>query len=224
MKIKMNRQLVSAAIVLIILGWAGQLHAQPFINEIRAFKKQDSVSPPPTGAVLFVGSSSFRIWKDVADYFPEHRILNRGFGGSALPDVIRYEKDIIFPYQPKQVVIYCGENDIASSDTVTADVVLDRFKKLFTDIRSALPGVPVLFVSIKPSPSRWSMKDRMIKANELIRNYLKQQKKTSFVNVWDSMLGPDGKPMPDIFLQDNLHMNPKGYAIWKKSLEPYLLK
>ncbi len=202
------------------------LHAngQPFANEIADFKKQDSISSPPKNAILFVGSSSFRMWKNVQDAFPEHIIINRGFGGSALPDVIRYEKEIIFPYQLKQIVIYCGENDIASSDTITAELVLDRFKILFKDIRKEFNEVPVIFISIKPSPSRWQMKDRMIKANSLIKKYLKHQKQTKYINVWKAMLGADGSPMSDIFIQDNLHMNAKGYAIWQKLIEPHLLK
>ncbi len=115
--------------------------AQPFANEIAAFKKQDAVSFPPATAILFVGSSSFRMWKDVQDYFPQHTIINRGFGGSALPDVIRYADDIILPYQPKQIVIYCGENDIASADSITAGLVFDRFKILFAMIREKMPEV-----------------------------------------------------------------------------------
>jgi len=198
--------------------------AQPFSNEIAAFKKQDAVSFPPKNEILFVGSSSFRMWKDVKTAFPNHTIINRGFGGSALPDVIRYADEIIFPYQPKQIVIYCGENDIASSDTVTGEMTRDRFKILFEMIRNKLPDVPVAFVSIKPSPSRWKMKDRMIAANKLIKKYLKKQKHTKYISIWKPMLGEDGKPMPDIFLGDNLHMNAKGYAIWQKIIEPYLLK
>lgn len=198
--------------------------AQPFSNEIAVFKKQDTVSFPPSNAILFVGSSSFRKWQDIASYFPGYTIINRGFGGSTLPDLIRYEQDIIFPYHPKQIVIYCGENDVASSDTITAKMVLQRFKQLFTDIRSAIPGVPVVFVSLKPTGSRWQMKDRMVAANKLIKKYLGKKKKTVFLDVWKPMLGADGKPMKEIFLADNLHMNEKGYAIWKKLIEPHLIK
>jgi lysophospholipase L1-like esterase len=198
--------------------------AQPFANEIAAFKKQDSINMPQKNAILFVGSSSFRLWKTVQNDFPEYTIINRGFGGSALPDVIRYADEIIFPYQPKQIVIYCGENDIASSDTVTAEMVRVRFNILFEIIRNKMPDVPVVFISIKPSPSRWAMKDRMIKANELIKKYLKKQKHTKYISVWKEMLGTDGNPMPDIFIGDNLHMNAKGYAIWRELIEPHLLK
>ncbi|MEO5945471.1 MAG: GDSL-type esterase/lipase family protein, partial [Chitinophagaceae bacterium] len=174
--------------------------AQPFANEIAAFKKLDSISTPPKNAILFVGSSSFRMWKDVQTAFPNHVIINRGFGGSALNDVIRYEQDIIFPYNPKQIIIYCGENDIAAADSVTAQLVLERVKVLFSDIRRELVDVPIIFVSIKPSPSRWKMRDRMIKANDLIRKYLKKQKHAKYISVWKAMLAPDGEPMKDIFL------------------------
>src|SRR5450432_3003444 len=108
----------------------------PFFSDIQNFKKQDSIDPAPQHAILFVGSSSFTKWKDVQDYFPVTKIINRGFGGSSLPDVIRYANDIIIPYNPKQVVIYCGDNDFVASDSVTADVVVYRVKKLFQLIRN----------------------------------------------------------------------------------------
>jgi hypothetical protein len=129
----------------------------PFYDEIQNFKKQDSIKPPPQQAILFVGSSSFHFWTDVQDYFPGYTIINRGFGGSSLPDVIRYANDIIFPYHPKQIVIYCGENDLAFSNAVTEDTVFNRFKTLFALIRSKLNDVPIVYVSIKPSPSRASL-------------------------------------------------------------------
>lgn len=200
------------------------VYAQPFREDIVNFRKQDSLSAPPAHPVLFVGSSSFTLWQDVQSYFPGRTILNRGFGGSSLPDLIRYEKDVIFRYQPKQIVIYCGENDIAASDTVTAKTVLKRFQQLFTDIRSTLGDVPVVFVSMKPSPSRQKFQPVVVEANKLIRQYLKKDKHASFVNVYDAMLGKDGLPMKELFREDMLHMNSKGYGIWQKILEPYLLK
>lgn len=200
------------------------VYAQPFRDDITRFKKQDSLSVPPSRPILFVGSSSFTIWQDVQTYFPGRTILNRGFGGSSLPDVIRYEKDIIFPYQPKQIVIYCGENDIAASDTVTAKTVLKRFQQLFTDIRGTLGDVSVVFISIKPSPSRQKFQPVVVEANKLIRQYLKKDKHASFVNIYDAMLGKDGLPMKELFREDMLHMNSKGYVIWQKILDPYLLK
>jgi lysophospholipase L1-like esterase len=216
------KKIVGILVLIFLLN--GAAAAQPFASDIAAFKKQDSISFPPKNAILFVGSSSFTKWKDVQNYFPGYTIINRGFGGSVLKDVIRYEQDIIFPYQPKQIVIYCGENDVASSDTVTGKIVLERFKQLFTDIRTQFPKTPVAFISLKPSPSRWQMKERMIAANVLIRKYLKKKKHTKFINVWDSMLDADGQPLKDIFIEDKLHMNAKGYSIWQKIMLPYLIK
>ncbi len=202
------------------------VHAQQqkpaFWNDIQAFKKQDSINPPPKNAILFIGSSSFTNWKDVQNYFPGYTIINRGFGGSTLPDLIRYENDVIFKYGPGQIVLYCGENDLAASDTVTAFMVFERFKKLFTDIRSMLPRIPLIYISMKPSPSRWQLKDKMIAGNELIENYLNKQKNATFLSVWKQMLGPDGKPSDDLFIDDKLHMNAKGYAIWQQALKPWL--
>jgi len=214
--------------VLLLLLFTNSLAAQeqkpPFWNDIQAFKKQDSISSPPKDAILFVGSSSFTKWRDVQDYFLGYTIINRGFGGSSLPDMIRFENDVIFKYEPKQIVIYCGENDLAASNTVTAQIVFERFKQLFSDIRSKFPKISLIYISMKPSPSRWHLKDKMIEGNELIRKYLKKKKKTVFISVWNDMLGPDGKPMKDIFVEDKLHMNAKGYAIWQKEIEPHLLK
>lgn len=212
---------------LVILIFAFQsLRAQqpPFYNEIQQFKKQDSISFPPKNAILFVGSSSFQKWYDVQSYFPGYKIINRGFGGSTLPDVIHYANDIITPYHPKQVVIYCGDNDLASSDTVTPKIVTGRFKTLFHVIRKNLPEANIAYVSIKPSPSRKQLMPKMKQANLLIQSFLKKQKNTSFINIYKPMLLPGGKPRPEIFLDDSLHMNEKGYAIWKKTIQPHLIK
>lgn len=198
--------------------------APPFYSDIQSFKKQDSIHFPPRHAILFVGSSSFTKWVDVQNYFPEHTIINRGFGGSSLPDVIRYADDIIFHYLPKQVVIYCGENDIAGSDTITVQTVFNRFKQLFKMIRSRLDNVSVLYVSMKPSPSRQKLMPKFEEANRLIKNYMGKKKKAVFIDVYHKMLNEDRTPMKDIFLEDSLHMNTKGYAIWQKIIEPYLMK
>jgi len=207
-----------------IIVFARVVPAQPFASDISTFKKKDSANFPGANKILFVGSSSFTKWTDIKDYFPGYKIINRGFGGSTLPDLIRYANDIIIPYHPKQIVIYCGDNDLVTSDTITSETVFNRFVTLFTMIRKELPKVAIAFVSIKPSPSRWHLKDKMIQANELIKEFLEKQKKTAFIDVYHPMLGADGKPIPEIFLQDNLHMNAKGYAIWKNIIEPYLKK
>ncbi len=196
----------------------------PFWKEVQALKSIDSAKFPAASQILFIGSSSFTLWKDVQEYFPSKPILNRAFGGSTLVDLIRYRYDVIYPYQPKQVVMYCGENDFASSDTVTVEIVLQRFKTLFSLIRAKYKTVPFAYVSMKPSPSRTQLMPKYEEANRQIKMYLSKQTRTAFIDVYHAMLMPDGSSMTDIFKEDNLHMNAKGYAIWKKIIAPYLEK
>ncbi len=195
----------------------------PFADEILAFKKQDNLYPVKAKQILFIGSSSFRMWTNLQQEFKDYPVINRGFGGSTLPDLIYYARDIIFPYNPKQIIIYCGDNDLASSDTVTSMIVLKRFQTLFKTIREQLPQVPIVFVSIKPSPSRARLLEEMQNANALIKAFLAGQPNTGFVDVFDKMMRK-GKIRKDLFRDDMLHMNAKGYAIWRKSIKPYLLK
>lgn len=196
----------------------------PFWKEVQALKQKDSLSFPAPGQTLFIGSSSFTMWKDAQDYFPKHKILNRAFGGSTLLDMIRFRYEVLFPYQPKQIVLYCGENDFASSDTVTVEMVVDRFRTFYALLRAKYPTVPFLYVSMKPSPSRAHLMPKYKEANQQIADFLKTDKKAAYADVYSKMLKPDGSPMDDIFIKDQLHMNSKGYAIWKKILEPLLIK
>lgn len=198
--------------------------APPFWNEIVEFKKQDSLQHPRAGAILFVGSSSFRKWTNVQSYFPGYTIINRGFGGSTLADVIRYAGDIIFPYHPKQVVIYCGDNDLAVSDSVTATMVYNRFVHLYDLIRARLKNVDIVYVSIKPSPSRQKLMPRMEEANDMIRDFMAKYSHAAFVDVYHPMLNLQGLPIDSLFVSDKLHMNDKGYKIWQQLLLPYLDK
>jgi len=198
--------------------------AQPFKEEIVNFKKMDSLSFPGKHLILFAGSSSFRKWTHVQEAFPTHPIINRGFGGSTLPDLIYYANDILFPYDARQIVIYCGENDIAASDTVTAEIILLRVKQLFALIRTRQPKTEIDFVSIKPSPSRIQFRQTVEKSNQLIQAFIAKQPHSKYINVFDAMLNPDGSIREDIFLEDRLHMNETGYAIWTKIIGPYLKK
>lgn len=212
--------------VLLMYCWtiAAQTQTPAFKKEIDAFLSADSLHFPAKGQILFVGSSSFTYWKDIKDYFPSYPIINRGFGGSSLSDLIRNADKIIIPYQPKQIIIYCGENDIADSIAATPITVRNRFKTLLKMIRSALGTVPIAFISIKPSQSRWKLEKKFLKANRMIKNYLKRDRNAIYVNVHDAMLLPDGSVNPELFIKDNLHMNANGYAIWQKIIEPVLIK
>lgn len=200
------------------------LQAQAFKAEIDRFKQEDLITPKPPGQIVFVGSSSFRMWHDLQQDFPEYPIINRGFGGSTLLDVIRYADDIIIPYRPKQVVIYCGENDLAVDSTLTGKDVFNRFKQLVKLIRQDDKKRAILFVSLKPSPSRAKLFDKMINTNARIQKYCSAKTNMAFANVFDPMLDQDQKPKRNLFISDQLHMTRAGYEIWKEVIRPYLLK
>lgn len=214
--------------VVLFIFCSGLLQAQParppFWGDIQTFKKQDSIRFPAPNQILFVGSSSFTKWKNLQEYFPAFPLINRGFGGSSLPDLLYYSNDAILRYHPRQIVIYCGENDFAASDTVTVDLVVKRFKTLFDLIRASEKNVFISYVSMKPSPSRKHLLTKIISANNEIEFYLKSKKRTSFINIYDKMLNADRTLRDDLYLEDRLHMNPKGYTIWQKEIGPHLLK
>jgi lysophospholipase L1-like esterase len=220
--INLLKKIFLLAIVLLVFRISAD--AQPFIQEVNAFSKLDAEKSPPQNAILLIGSSSFRLWKDVDAYFPNHVIINRAFGGSSLTHQIDYIDKIVYPYRPKQILIYCGENDIAESKLVTADTVLNRFKRLHALIRNKYPDIPISFISIKPSPVRAEFLPTVIESNKLIKAFCRNMRKTDFIDVYTPMLGLDKKPREDIFLADRLHMNAEGYAIWKKVIAPYLVK
>lgn len=195
----------------------------PFYKDIQRFKEKDQKNPPPKKAILFIGSSSFTNWKDVSEYFPGYTIINRGFGGSTLKDQIYYFNELVPVYKPKQIVIYCGENDLAHAAT-PADSAINRFKQLFTMIRAYNKKVPIEYISMKPSPSRTKQLPEFLKANAAIKSFIQKQKRARYIDVYDAMLGANGKPIPAIFLKDSLHMNAQGYKIWQGIIQPYLKK
>ncbi len=195
-----------------------------FWQDIVAFKKLDAIQKPALNSILFVGSSSFTKWQDVPAYFPGYTIINRGFGGSTLQDVIRYTYDVILPYQPKQVVIYCGENDLASADSVSVSEVVNRFKTLFSMIRINLPNANIAFVSIKPSPVRASIQTKVKAVNAIIKKFVATQQNAAFIDIYDAMLDAKGQMREELYVGDRLHMQPAGYVIWQKAMRPYLIK
>jgi len=193
----------------------------PFEKEIKAFEEQDKTTPPPKDAILFTGSSSIRLWESLKTDFPDKVVLNRGFGGSKLPDVIHFADRAIIPYKPKQIIIYVGENDVASG-TVTAQEVRDRFVTLFTKIRKSLPKTSIVFISMKPSPSRRKYLPITMEANKLIKDYLAKQSRAEYLDIYTPMLDANGQIRGELFRADSLHMTPKGYEVWTKELKPLL--
>jgi lysophospholipase L1-like esterase len=196
--------------------------APPFEREIKAFEAADREQPPPRDAVLFIGSSTIRIWKSLPKDFPELTVINRGFGGSQIADSTRYADRIAIPYHPSQIVMYAGDNDLAAGKT--PEQVLEDFHDFVKKIRSALPDVPITLISIKPSIARWKIVDRIKKANSLIKEFAQGEKNIDFVDIYPAMLGADGKPRPELFRPDGLHMNANGYAILISALKPRLIQ
>ncbi|MBX2962263.1 MAG: hypothetical protein KF687_07110 [Cyclobacteriaceae bacterium] len=210
----------SVIILSSIFGWAQQPF--PFWNDVQQLMLEDLQKPWPRNEILFAGSSSFTKWQAANEAFPEKTIVNVGFGGSTLLDQIRYMDYVIAPYKPKQIVIYCGENDIAYDSLVTAHEVLNRFTKLVELIRERFPNVHLSYVSMKPSPSREKLMPHYREGNNLIKDYLKTVKRSSYINVFDAMLDSAGSPRKELFVDDMLHLNDAGYALWQEIIKPYL--
>jgi lysophospholipase L1-like esterase len=189
-----------------------------FEPEIRAFEVADRVSPPPLGGVVFIGSSSIQHWSNVAADFPGVPVLNRGFGGSTLADVVYYEDRILLPYRPRLVVLYAGDNDLAEGRT--PDRVLSDYRAFVARLRSALPAARVVFVSIKPSPSRRAYMDRARETNQRIRAATERDTLQTYIDVFTPMLNAAGQPRPELFLADSLHMTRTGYVLWRALLTP----
>lgn len=195
----------------------------PFWDDVQTIKQFDNIYNPPKNPVLFVGSSSIRLWDNLEKTFAKYDALNRGIGGAEVNHIIYYAEDIIFPYNPREIVMYIGENDLVVKGT-TADSILTRTKRLFQVIRSKLPDIPIVYFSIKPSPSRATYLDMAREANELIKNYINTQKNITYVDIFNPMLNKVGKPRTELFIDDMLHMNKKGYKIWRRKIKRHLIK
>lgn len=170
--------------------------------------------------ILFTGSSSVRMWNDLSSYFPDHEIVNAGFGGSQTFELLHFVDELIIDYKPKKVFIYEGDNDVSSGKSST-EIIL-TLHELVEKIKGALPGVEILLISAKPSISRWHLKDQYMDLNQHFKEYSELYENVEYVNIWDIMLDAEGKPKTDIFLEDNLHMNKAGYDLWAEVVKKYM--
>ncbi len=186
---------------------------------IVAFEKLDARDSIKPGGVLFVGSSSIRLWK-LAESFPELDAINRGFGGSQIVDSLHYADRIILPYKPRAVVIYAGDNDIKSGKS--PEEVSGDYKQLAALIRKELPETKILCIPVKPSVARWNLIDKVRETNKLIRESMSGDERQVFIDIDPVMLGENGEPDPALFLKDGLHLNDLGYERWTKLVAPHL--
>ena len=182
-------------------------------KSIADFEARDAKSPPPKGAVLFVGSSSIKLWK-LEDSFPGGKVINRGFGGSKIADSTHFADRIIIPHEPRAVVLYAGDNDLARGKT--PEQVADDFRAFVEKVRSGLPETEIYFISIKPSIRRWSMLDKVRVANSLIQSQCEKEERLHYIDIAPEMLDVDGLPKSRLFAPDGLHLSPEGYAVWAR--------
>lgn len=212
--------ITSLCLLLAVAGFSQEKHR--FENDVKTIKAYDKIYEPMQGSILFVGSSSIRKWQHLQVAFGEYQVINRGIGGAVIDDITYYLDDLVFAYNPRQIVLYVGENDLPN-DKETADTVLNKTITLFKAIRAKLPDVPIAYIALKPSPVRDQFQSKCVAANQLIREFLATQPNTKFVDVFTPMIS-NGKSRPELFGSDMLHMKPEGYAIWEKAVKPVLLR
>ena len=183
---------------------------------IDAFAAEDRLHAPEPGGVLFVGSSSIRLWDSLQSQFRDVRVVKRGFGGSRLFDCAEHVQELVVPYKPRLVVLYGGDNDLVEGRS--PHDVLASLRAFVEGVRSALPGTRIAYLSIKPSPLRAALLPQVREANGLARAYLEGDPQLTYVDVFTSMLDPEGQPRAELFQPDALHLNAHGYAVWQAAL------
>jgi lysophospholipase L1-like esterase len=181
-----------------------------------AFAAEDRAHAPEPGGVLFVGSSSIRLWSSLQAQFKDVPVVQRGFGGSRLVDCTDHLQQLVVPYRPRLVVLYAGDNDLAEGRS--PQEVVDSLRAFVDGVRGALPGTRIAYVSIKPSPLRASLMPKVREANALAQAYLAQDPQLAYVDVFSAMVDPQGQPRRELFLPDALHLNAQGYAVWQSAL------
>jgi len=215
---------MSICFCVVSLAGAGEV-ANPdpnrFAKDIDSFAAWDSKNAVPTDPILFVGSSSIRMWK-THESFPDWPVINRGFGGSHISDVIHFSDRIVLPYAPKLIVFYAGDNDVAAGKP--AAQVLCDYRRFVEFVHTQLPETPIVFLTIKPSGRRWSLWPEMARANDSIEAFCEKSGRLFFADLGTPLLGTDGKPDSRLFLNDQLHLNAKGYRVWTKTLGPVIEK
>lgn len=193
-----------------------------FKDEVNSYMQADKSNPPPEDCYLFIGSSSMRMWKSLQEDFTDYPVINRGFGGSHFSDAIYYFDDLINVYKPAKIIIYEGDNDAASNKTT--NTIMKDFKMLLGMIRDNLDHPDIAIISAKPSPRRWDLKEKYESLNVKFENLASKSQDLTYIDVYTFMLNDNGRPEPDLFLEDSLHMTEKGYEIWKEQIRPFIEK
>lgn len=217
---KLMKQLFLAVFIFFVL-FAGAQDPARFKNDVEELAKKEYNFSPEKKLVVFAGSSSIRMWKDLPDYFPEYNVINNGFGGSHFSDLLFYYDELILSRKPDILFIYEGDNDIA--DAKKPAKVMKQAKELTAKIRKDLPGTRVLFISPKPSLAREKLKEKYLTFNNKLERYCNRKKQVEFVNIWTPMCDKSGNILPGLFIEDGLHMNKTGYDIWGETIRGFLI-
>jgi lysophospholipase L1-like esterase len=225
----MNRtalfSLISFLVIIPLFGTRGAETKHNFgiwEKDMAAFAASDRTNPPPRGAVLFIGSSTIRMWKTLATDFPGTPVINRGFGGSEVVDSTHFADRIVFPYAPKMIFFRAGVNDIwggKSPETVFAD-----FKAFVEKVHSPLPETEIVFLAINPTPAHWAKHDQEQALNTMVKDYANQTPHLKYIETLDMTLGADGKPRLDFFIADHFHLNAAGYNLLAERVRPLMPK
>ena len=212
---KLNSILLAVILSISCLTNAQDPHR--FQKEIDSIDLKNNKKVNSHDLIVFTGSSSIRRWQNIQDYFPGKNIINTGFGGSQMSDLLFYSDSVIIKYKPAQVFIYEGDNDIAACKK--ADVVINGADLLFKKITKEIPYTQIVIISVKPSVSRWGLKDEYIKLNNSYKKFSLENKNIKFVDVWTPLLNNEGSPKKEIFVFDSLHINKLGYDIWAEEIK-----
>lgn len=188
--------------------------------EVQKLEKLNTTAPPPAGAVLFYGSSSLRLWTTLSEDMAPWTVVNRAFGGSTLAACVHFFDRLVTPCAPGSIVLYAGDNDLG--DGRAPDEIVRSLRTLLARIDTTLGSIPVAYISIKPSPARWNLRDRIQRVNNAARAMMEQRPSGQYIDVYASMLGPDGRPRAELFDTDGLHLNARGYQAWTHMLRPYV--
>lgn len=217
-----NSLLNLSFVVVMLFGFLTTAAQDPhrFKEQVKQLKNAEHHFQPNKKRAVFTGSSSIRMWNDLHQRFPEYNVVNNGFGGSHFSDLIFYYDELIRQFKPEILFVYEGDNDVAGNKN--PGEIMEDAKKLHQMIREDFPEVKIVFIAPKPSIARWNLKEQYERVNQKLERFANQKKNTEFADVWNAMLDENGLVFQDVFLEDNLHMNKKGYDIWEEVLNDYL--
>lgn len=216
------RLLTLLALLMVAARVSAQAPENRFEKQVQAYEAADKASPPAKGAVLLAGDSQFFRWKTLAEDLPEYTIINRGIDSFQFSDILHFYDRLVLPYKPRMIVLHVGGNDVHNAKT--AERVLEDFKTFVAKVRATQPKVPIAFSSLTPGPGRWDEADRRKQTNKLIKEYIATQKNLHFIDLWDAMLTPDGKPREELWVADRIHPSHEGYLLRVKIMRPLLGK